>query len=520
MTLAKRVQHVVIRTAPYQPFRAAYALSYSLALRWLMRRLKREPEIQSVDLCKPRWRRCFGSSDLDLRAQTIPLSAPAYFALADRFSDVLLAERSWLRIFDLHLGTPAELELHRRLASQWYDRGDQWSRQHGAGKPAPEAPESRNSYLGRITHDYGYICRDLFEQELDLGAVRLIYKKVMQIHQETEGRLTARSAAAALSSPILKTAAAVAFEGHVRPAGFDELARAQAFALSEVTSLCQQSRDEAYPEEGAPMLVDDTLAPETLQAAVDSCRPAIAALCASLGGSIRSAILGAVPGCSYEYRIYLIVPDDLPDDPDGARQLDVCRAVRSLFTGPGAYRRIPDGYFRLRYPTLLTHSAWRARSRWYHSLRPVEECYFIERHGVVLWGEDLRHNAPRPVRQAVLRSAAVAVADLRNPLWSAIYLDKPARLADLIAGRIPALWLALENLRIATSAPEAVNACRSNGFPHWEKLDTLRRRIAGLGPRDLPPVRDPSWQPCLDSLTDWLDGLNAMALRALAREPG
>jgi hypothetical protein len=516
MKPANRLQEVVIRTGRYQPFRTVYAMSYGVALRWLMGRLKREPEIQSVDLCQPRGRRCFGSSDLDLRVQTIPLSAPAYFALADRFSDILLAEQSWLRIFDLHLGTPAELELHRQLASQWYDRGDRWSRLHGAGKPAADAPGPRNVYLGRIMHDYGYICRDLFERTLDLGAVRLIYKKVMQIHQDTEGQLTARSATAALSSPILETAAAAALEGRVRPAGFDDLARAQAFALNEITSLCRESRDETYPEEGEPALVDETLAPETLEVAVDSCRPAIAAFCASLGGSVRSAILSAVPGCSYEYRIYLIIPDEL----DGAGQLDLCRGIRELFTSRIAYQRIPSSYFRLRYPTLLTHSAWRARSRWYDSLRPVEECYYIERHGVVLWGEDLRHDGPRPVRQAVLRSAAVAVADLRNRLWSALYLDQPVRLADLIAGRIPVLWLALENLRIATSAAEALSACGSNGFPHWDKLDALRRRIAGLAPWDLPPVRDPSWQPCVESLSDWLDGLNAMALRASARDAG
>jgi hypothetical protein len=112
------------------------------------------------------------------------------------------------------------------------------------------------------------------------------------------------------------------------------------------------------------------------------------------------------------------------------------------------------------------------------------------------------------------------VADLRNRLWSALYLDQPVRLADLIAGRIPVLWLALENLRIATSAAEALSACGSNGFPHWDKLDALRRRIAGLAPWDLPPVRDPSWQPCVESLSDWLDGLNAMALRASARDAG
>ncbi len=514
MKLARLVQDAAIRTAPYHPFRAVYAASYGAGLRWLMARLKRAPEIQTVDLCQPRWLPCFGSSDFDLRAQTVPLSAPDYFALSERFSDVLLAERTWLRIFDLHLCMPAEFELHSRLASSVDGRGRTNTRLHGAGEPPGDTREARNAYVGRIMFDYGYICRDLFEGALGLGSIRLVYKKMLQIHQEAEEHLPTWAARAAASSPILEVAAAAAFEGRVRPAGLEELARAHAFALAEVTALCRESQDETWPEEDKPALVDDALAPDTLQAAVDLCQPAIAAFCASLGGSVQSAILGAIPGCSYEYRIYLVVPDDL----DGARHMDLCSRVRELLTGPGAYKRIPHRYFRLRYPTLLTRSAWRARSRWYDSRRPVEECYYIERHGVVLWGEDLRHDGPRPVRDAVLNSAVVAVADLRNRIWSAMHLDWPARLADLIVGRIPALWAVLENLRVATSAAEAVAACGSNGFPHWEKLETMRRRIAGLKPEELPAVSDESWRPCIESLSDWLDGLNAMALRASARE--
>ncbi len=517
MTLAKLVQDTAIRTARYYPFRAVYAASYGAALRWLIGRLKHAPEIQSVDLRQPQWRPCFGSSDLDLRAQAVPLSAPDYFALADRFADVLLAQRPWLRIFDLHLCMPADSELHRRLAAQWYDRGYRWSRLYGAGQPVSDAPESGNAYLGRITHDYGYICRDLFEGPLGLGATRLIYKKVMQIHQDAERHLPPGSLSAdARSSPILEIAAGAARNGSLRPAGFDDLARAHGFALAELTAVCGQSQDETRAQEGEPAPVDIAIPPATLQAAVESCQPAIAGFCASLGGSVVSAILGAVPGCSYEYRIHLIGPDEL----GAARHLDLCRRVRELFIGPGAYREIPYSYIRLRYPILVTRTAWRARSRWYDSLRPVEECYFIERHGVLLWGEDLRHDGPRPVRQAVIRSAAIAVADLRNRIWSALYLDQPVRMADLVAGRIPALWLVLENLKVATSAEEALSACEANGFPHWEKLNAMRRRIAGLKPEDLPPVRADCWRPCIESLSDWLDGLNAMALRASAQVPG
>ncbi len=176
---------------------------------------------------------------------------------------------------------------------------------------------------------------------------------------------------------------------------------------------------------------------------------------------------------------------------------------------------MPFGYFRLRHPKISTLSVWRARSRWYHSLRPVEECYFIERHGVVLWGEDLRHDCAPPVNRAVVRSAAAAVADLRNRIWSALHHDQPPRLADLIVGRIPALWLLLAHMGIATSTEEAVMACSSNGFPHWEDLRALRRRLAGLPFTSLPSTRDPVWSACLQSLSDWLDGLATMALHAL-----
>ena len=54
------------------------------------------------------------------------------------------------------------------------------------------------------------------------------------------------------------------------------------------------------------------------------------------------------------------------DDLDGVLQLDLCRGVREIFSGPGARRRIPHRYFRLRYPTGRDRSGrrWSGARRW------------------------------------------------------------------------------------------------------------------------------------------------------------
>jgi hypothetical protein len=151
---------------------------------------------------------------------------------------------------------------------------------------------------------------------------------------------------------------------------------------------------------------------------------------------------------------------------------------------------------------------------WYNSLRPVEEYYFLKRHGVVLWGEDMRGDLNEPSRADVTRSAMLAVVDLRNRIWAALHLRQSRRLADLVMGRVPTLWLLLANSMVATSVGEAVLGCSEGSFPHATKLKTLYRRLAGRDPQDLPPVTDETWTPALQSLTDWLDGLTEMATSA------
>jgi hypothetical protein len=106
------------------------------------------------------------------------------------------------------------------------------------------------------------------------------------------------------------------------------------------------------------------------------------------------------------------------------------------------------------------------------------------------------------------------VADLRNRIWAAIHLRQSRRLADLVMGRLPALWLLLANSIVTTSVAEAIASCSENSFPHVEHLRALHLRVAGCSPGDLPPTTDETWRPSIRSLTDWLDGLTEMAVSA------
>jgi hypothetical protein len=114
-----------------------------------------------------------------------------------------------------------------------------------------------------------------------------------------------------------------------------------------------------------------------------------------------------------------------------------------------------------------------------------------------------------------MRSAVLAVADLRNRIWTALHLHQSCRLADLVMGRVPVLWLLLADSTLVTSLGEAVRRCSAGSFPHASKLETLYRQLAGRAPQDLPPVTDETWTPALDSLTDWLDGLAEIATSAV-----
>jgi hypothetical protein len=475
--------------------------------------VRRVPEIATVELRTPRAGHCFGSSDLDLRAATASTSTTGYFKVADALASVLLRSEPWLRIFGFDLCGAHELELERRLCTQSYDAGDdEWLRLLGdEPNPPTPGPEPEAAHLGRVTYDYADLSARIFEAPLDLHYTRLIYKKLLRIDHEARQRLPALdSTLPPGSESILRAAHGPANRGRVRRTSFDALARAHALALVEASALAEVAPRRRAEPSLAP--VRDAAPPRTLETAVALCAPAVRQLCAGLGGTIESAILSAVPGSSYEYRVYLIAQDGLRSE----EIVEISRAIRGLLTDPQSHRHFPSGYFRLRAPLLVTPSLWRTGSRWYHALRPVEEQYFLHRHGRVLWGADPRTNLDLPSASDLLRSAAIAVAALKQRVWAALRLRQPARLCDLLVGRIPALWLLLAQRTVATSAPEAVAECAADGFPHRDVLVEVARTVAGCPPRQLPQVGEELWRPALQAVPEWLERLAEMAVAATA----
>jgi hypothetical protein len=512
-----RLQNFVIRTSPWPPFRWGYAAIYGGALLWLLARLRRVPEIRSVDLRLPRRGHCFGSSDLDLRAATVPLSVPEFIAFAERLARVLLPGTSWRRIFDLYAFPEAEHELQRRLGSLSAVRHERWIRVLGAGTPAAgAAAEGDEARLGRVMYDYVAICQGVFEGPIDLHRTRLLYSEVLRIDREARaGGAAVDAIPGSPAAGVLAMAHRAAVRGRVRCASFAAAVRAHALALAEATALARALPAGAAADgDGSITMVAPGAPADTHAAAIDGCRDVVATLCESTGGAIRSAILGGIPGCRYEYRIYLVVRDDLDDD----AHLALCRAVRERFVL--AQDAVPYQLFRLRFPTLLTPALWRAAGRWYHALRPVEEHYVLQRRGVVLWGEDSRAELGAPTADAVRRSAALTVADLRNRIWGALHDHRPRTLADLLAAYVPTLWLLLARSLVATSPAETVAACVAHGFPHADVLSELDARLAGVPATAVPDVDDPIWRPALEACTDWLDDLTRRALAAVpAHEP-
>jgi hypothetical protein len=262
---------------------------------------------------------------------------------------------------------------------------------------------------------------------------------------------------------------------------------------------------------------DQPMAPTTLPAAIASCSAQVKALCEQLPGSVQSATVGGVPAANFDYRLYLIVRDDLAM----RERVELFRAIRASYSPAARLRHIPSTYLRLRYPTVLTATMWRASARWYHAVRPVEECFFLDRHGVVLWGVDLRREIPQPADVDVIRSVAIAAADLRNLIWSAIHDRRPRRLVDLLLGRVPALWLLLARSIIATSSMEAIAGCAAADFPNVSVLEELHEKLGAMIPEQLPGVDASVWKPSLDASSRWIDEIMRMVLARLdACAPG
>ncbi len=509
-----------MRTSPYPPMRWAYAAAYASVLLWIVARLKAIPEIRSVDLKKPARGHHYGSSDLDLLATTVPLSAPDFFAVCDRLAKFLQPAGSWRRIIDLYLFSPGELELKRRLDPN--SIAPRLTHIFGPNLFLGEiAAPSHKDDLGRAMYAFTSLCQEVLEGPLDPHRMRIVYRTIEKLDRELP-EAARRHVDVALRAEILRMPDDPVVRGRIAPAHFAEAARAFSLAFDEVNALCDASalapiegcadhRRDHFSQCDLPIrspLLPESLRPETLDLAIASCKPAVAAMCASFDDAILSAIIGCNPGASYEYRIYLILREELSND----RRMQVLRAVRELFAGPATYQNVPADYFRLRAPILMTPAMWRATSDWSDPLRSAEEFYFLQRHGAVLWGEDVRAQLRPPTYRTMMRSAGIAVSDLRNIIWETLYRRGSSRLADVILGRIPALWLLLSRSRVATSPGEALRGCLAGGFPHADVLEQLSDQIVGLPPRKLPRTDDAIWKPALGALTEWLDAVMEMAL--------
>src|ERR1700722_4920628 len=525
MTLTNRIQRAVIRSSPYAPFRWIYAAAYGAMLLWLMVRVRRIPEIRYLELRKPRTSHRYGSSDLDVRAETYRLDAAQFSALSNRLADVLRPATPWMRILDFYIFGPLEAQLQRRLGLISF--GDShWVPLLGRKHPRESTPEQgvlpfRNTVLCRAIYEYGSLTQDLLQSTFDLHSTWTLYRRMTRIDDASDASIspprTMNSESGRLRIRLRSRADRIAHGGPIDEVADADLEDLFALSLDELDGIATTSLSEREGFGDSDFhLVDESIRPATLTEATASCSFAVAELCSQLVDFVQGAILGGVPATSFDYRIYLILRDGL-----GVRERsEVFRAVRKTYTAQDTYRRVPNIYLRLRHPTILTPSMWRATSQWYHALRPVEEFFFLQRHGVVLWGKDLRDQLTSPASEDLVRSAAIAVADLRNGIWAATYDRRPRQLFDALLGRIPALWLLLARSTIATSADEALVGCRAAGFPEISLLTDLRARVSGLSAERLPATNDAIWKPALERSSIWMDEIAELALSRLEFRSG
>jgi hypothetical protein len=419
-----------------------------------------------------------------------------------------------MRILDLYIFGPDEAQLQRLLGPISF--GDsRWIRL--LGPKSVEAPASvqppENALLCRAMYEYGCLSQELFEGTPSFQFTWTAFRRLKRIDDGFSSRPSALDPKhELLRERVTARADKVVWGGPLREVKASDLEELFVLALGEVDSISQTStaaidagRDSSFQPMSKP------IDPDNLADAISSCSTAVSDLCSRLSGLVQSAILGCVPASSFDYRIYLILRDGL----DVRERAEVFRAIREMYIAPGSYGRIPGTYLRLRHPTVLTPSMWRASSRWYHALRAVEEFYFFKHHPVVLWGKDMRDDLTEPSGVDVIRSAAIAVADLRNLIWMGIHDGRPQRLVDALLGRIPALWLLLARSTIATSPGEALSGCAIAGLPKISMLEELCARLANVQPEDLPSTADPIWRAAVEASSTWMDEIARMALERL-----
>ena len=515
MAFGDRLQRFVIRTSPYPPFRWIYAIVYAAMLGWLVVQVRRTPQIKRLELRAPHPGHRFGISDLDVRAETARLSTEQYFRLCRRLSKFLRPSSRWRRILDFYVYGPHEWELQRRLGPTSFGSSRMFrlfGSKRNVAASIPDPPAS-NAQLCRAMYEYGCLSELLFEETLTVPLTWTILRRFKRIDDAFAAKqLKLSSEDSEVRTDFNLRAARMLAGGRLHPMRNSDIERLLCIALAEADALCRNAIEERIASNDSIFsLIDASIPPDHMAEAIKSCSSGVVNLCSRIEDHLQSAILGCVPAATFDYRLYLILREGLSISARAA----VFRAIRAEYRSEGSYGRIRTEYLRLRYPTVLTPAMWWAASRWYHALRSVEEYYFFARHEAVLWGRDLRGELTEPSAIDVIRSAAIAVADLRNLIWEAAHHQNARRLVDILTGRIPALWLLLARSIVATSSGEALAGCIATGFPGVEIIQELRARTINKPPNELPAVGDLLWKPALDASSGWIDDIGALALARL-----
>ena len=515
MAFSDRLQRFVIRTSPYPPFRWIYALAYAAILGWLVIQIRLISQIKRLELRAPSPGHRFGISDLDVRAETEHLTTEQYFRLSERLSHFLRPSRQWRKILDFYLFEPQEWELQRRLGPISFGSA-QVTRLLGSKRGAAESiiyPQAPNASLCRSMYEYGSLLQQLLEEDLTLPAAWAALRRFKRIDNTFAAkRLELSSEDLELREDFIERTDHLLAGGPLREMQDADIERLFCVVLAEADALSKDVIPCALASRDSPFeLIATSISPDNISDAIDSCASGVAGLCSRVASYVDSAMLGCVPASTFEYRFYLILRPELSI----SERAEVFRAIRAEYRSKGSHRRISSEFLRLRYPMVLTPAMWCASNRWYHALRPVEEFHFLSRHGALLWGRDLREDLIEPAAIDLIRSAGIAIADLRNLIWEAMHDRRPRRVVDILTGRIPGLWLLLARSIIATSSAEALAGCIASGFPKVEIIQELRAQTMGKRPKSLPPAADSIWKPALEASSKWIDEVARLALSRL-----
>lgn len=484
-------------------------------LAWLVVKVRRVPQIERLELRAPNQGHRFGVSDLDVRAETARLNTEQYFRLRERLSPFLRPSNRWRRILDFYVFGPDEWELQRRLGPISFGSA-RMVRLLGSKRSEVDStpdPPASNALLCRTMYEYGNVLQQLFEETMTLASTWSALRRFKRLDDGFAAkRLDLSAEDLRLREDLTKRAARIVAGAPLYQMQNSDIEELFCIALAEADASCKDAiKCGLTPRDSTFEPIGIAIPPDNLSDAIDSCSSGVGGLCERVEKYVQSAILGCVPAATFEYRLYLILRQDLSISERAA----VFRAIRAEYKLEGSHRRIRSEYLRLRYPMVLTPAMWRASSRWYHALRPAEEFYFLARHGAVLWGSDLRAELTEPSAIDLVRSAGIAVADMRNLIWEAFHDQRPRRIVDILTGRIPALWLLLARSIIATSSAEALAGSAGSGFPAVEIIQELRTHTMGKRPRKLPQATDPIWRPALEASSNWINEIAALALARL-----